>query len=123
MKYIVKPAPIVLMDRVLKKPIAGLEPADFETYMLNCILTDVRIAEGFKGKSLVLQRKINKMADKLEKPGPCWILEDDEHALIVPICEDPKGGYTNPLIAGQVIPFSDAVLNATDEQPAESVVQ
>ena len=115
MKLIKVPADITLVDPItgarMRDPNGEAPPVSFREHAIRQWLNDARMAEtrvdAARLASVILP------AFLAAKPGGVVRLEDADHAKLVPVVETARP--YGPLAAIQLLPFADAVVNATNE--------
>lgn len=128
MRHIRVPEPILATHPVTKQPIPDVpggtaKVQSFLEYACNCWLNDPRA-----GRSPVAIARWTRVVEKFmqaeaemqrAKRGAVYLsLEDADYATLRAIVEAPEAGYA-PLIAASFAPFWQAVLDATEELPAD----
>jgi hypothetical protein len=115
MHYIHVPEVIYVRPPPQLAPNAEPEPLPFYKFALTVWLNDPRAIEGGFAKQVRWAKVLEKFAEAL--PGGHIALEDEDYNTLRPIVERP-GGTLQPTIAVQLLPYSQAVLDATTEPPA-----
>lgn len=107
MKTITVPADVLLTD--LLTGVTG-ETITFQAWAFGRWMNDQAAAD-----SIVKLCRWIKVVDKFKaaaKPGDTIELEDEDYATLLPIVERAATAVP-PMVAAQLLPFHDAVINAT----------
>jgi hypothetical protein len=121
MKVINVPADIVLKDPDTKERFrdarSGIElpPISFRAFAIKVWLNDNRLAE--TRSELARYATVIEPAFASAKPGGVIRLEDADYAKLLPVVDRPAALATSygPAFAAQLLPFTDAVVNASEE--------
>ena len=116
MKVIKVPADIVMSDPIsgarMRTPEGEAPPLSFRDHAVRAWLNDARMGES--RTDLARLASVILPAFLAAKPGGVIRLEDADHAKLLPVVERPAPLY-GPLASLQLLPFADAVVDATSE--------
>lgn len=133
MRYIKVPEPIQLKNLVTGQPIPELDEAtrkigpsaakSFYDHAFFAWLADPRGGRDYVQMASWM-KVIEKFRDGKEHGKTLLALEDEQWKRLKEIAEAPQvfyggQGQPNPLVDGQMLPFTKALLDASEEMPVE----